>query len=71
MCLKIEERDLCDDHPVEVIFDLGEDQRDISMRGQITRVEDAGSSACVGIQFTNLFSLSHKTVQQYLNKNLN
>ena len=66
--------DLLRDHTVEVIFDLGQEQRDVSMRGQITRVEGEGEGpgGCgIGVQFTNLFSLSHKAIEQYLHKNLN
>ncbi|MFA4875006.1 MAG: PilZ domain-containing protein [bacterium] len=71
MYLKVEETNIQGDHPVEVIFDLDEEQRDVSMRGQITRIEGSGDSACIGIQFTNLFSLSHKAVQHYVNKHHN
>lgn len=72
MFIQTMHNDLLRDHTVEVIFDLGQDQRDLSMRGQITRVEEGGpEGSSIGVQFTNLFSLSHKAIEQYLHKNLN
>ncbi len=71
MYLSVEQSSLSKDPSVEVIFDLNEKERDISMRGQITRIDDADDHTGMGIQFTNLFSLSHKTIQQYVNKHLN
>lgn len=71
MYLKAEATDFSSDTPIEVIFDLGGEKRDLSMRGRITRVEAGGEDANVGVQFTNLFSLSHKAIQEYLRKNLN
>ena len=72
MFIQTMHHDLLRDHTVEVIFDLGQDQRDVSMRGQIMRVEPSGTEGSgIGIQFTNLFSLSHKAIEQYLHKNLN
>lgn len=56
--------------PVEVIFDLDADQRDVALMGKIRRVESRKSETGVGIQFSNLFSGSHKAVQDYLRKNL-
>ncbi len=60
-------------HPVEIIFDLSEEQRDVAMRGQITRLEEreVQNHIDIGVQFTSLFSLSHKAIEQYVNKNLN
>ena len=71
MHLKAEAADLTSDGAIEVIFDLGGEKRDLSMRGRITRVEAGAEEANVGVEFTNLFSLSHKAIQEYLRKNLN
>ena len=72
MYLHADHHDIRPDLPVEVIFDLGDDQRDISMRGQILRVDREGQEpAGLGIRFTNLFSLSHKAVEHYVHQNLN
>ena len=70
MYLKTEKTRISTDRPVEIIFDLSNANRDVSMRGQVTRVEDADDKSGVGIQFTNLFSLSHKAVQKYVNEKL-
>jgi len=71
MLLKAEGKEIAPEGSVEVIFDLGEYGRDISMRGQVARFEAGDNTANMGVQFTNLFSLSHKAVQEYLRKNLN
>jgi c-di-GMP-binding flagellar brake protein YcgR len=71
MYLCVENSTVSSDQPVEIIFDLDENERDISMRGQITHVEDADDGKGVGIQFTNIFSLNHKTIQQFVNRHLN
>lgn len=71
MLLRTEGSDISAEGPVEVIFDLGEYGKDISMRGRITRLDTASEEADMGVQFTNLFSISHKAIQEYLRKNLN
>ncbi len=58
--------DVSIDAPVEIIFDL-EGNRDLSLRGQITRVEGTTDRSGLGVQFTNVFSMSHKAVQDYCN----
>ena len=55
--------------PVEIIFDL-EERRDLSLIGKITRVESGSGASGLGVQFTDVFSLSHKVVQDYLRTNL-
>jgi c-di-GMP-binding flagellar brake protein YcgR len=70
MYLKTGKTQISTDRPVEIIFDLSESNRDVSMRGQVTRIEDADEGSGVGVQFTNLFSLSHKAVQKYVNEKL-
>ena len=63
--------DIVDNAPVEVIFDLDEKSKDISLRGRVARVETKGDATGFGMQFTNLFSTGRKTIQEYINKNLN
>lgn len=71
MYLEVDKSQIINGSPVEVILDLDSVNRDVSMRGQITRVEDMDDQKGIGVQFTNIFSLSHKTVQRYVNENLN
>ncbi|HPM41394.1 MAG TPA: PilZ domain-containing protein [bacterium] len=71
MLLRAEGKGIAPEGSVEVIFDLGEFGRDLSMRGRIARFDSADEKADMGVEFTNLFSLSHKAVQEYLRKNLN
>ncbi|MFH0799811.1 MAG: PilZ domain-containing protein [Pseudomonadota bacterium] len=56
---------------VEIIFDLGARQKDLSMRGRITHVVTSADATDAGVQFTNLFSVSHKAIEEYLGQNLN
>ena len=71
MCIRAEGSELASEEPVEIIFDLEEGQKDLSVRGRITRVETETDAASIGVQFTNLFSVSHKAIAEYLKKNLN
>lgn len=70
MYLKTGKTKIATDRTVEIIFDLSESNRDVSMRGHITRIEDTDEGSGVGVQFTNLFSLSHKAIQEYVNEKL-
>lgn len=71
MCLRADAEEISENGNVEVIFDLGEEKRDLSLRGRITRIETAAETSTVGVQFTNLFSLSHKAIEEYLRKHQN
>jgi hypothetical protein len=71
MFLQVEQPDVGRDQSIEVIFDLNDAHRDVAMRGTITRVESEGEGARIGVRFTNLFSLSHKAIEQYLHQHLN
>ena len=71
MYIRADEPGVASEKPVEVIFDLTEDDKDVAMRGNVTRIEDAKGHTGLGIQFTNLFSLSHKAIERYLRNNLN
>lgn len=68
--LRVDRSSIVRNRPVEIIFDLNDSARDVSMRGQVIRVEDADDHKGVGIQFTNLFSKSHKTVHEYVTEHL-
>jgi len=70
MCLRSTEKIIVSDSPVEVIFDLDQEKRDIAMMGKITRVTSEGKEATLGVQFTNLFSLNRKAIDEYLGKHL-
>jgi hypothetical protein len=66
-CIQTSEANLDFETPVEIVFDLDEKQRDISMRGNIVHQGEEKA----GVRFSNLFSDGHKAVQEYLRKNLN
>jgi c-di-GMP-binding flagellar brake protein YcgR len=70
MYLRVESSPIQSDRPVEIIFDLNGKSRDVAMRGLITRVDDEAGGRGLGVQFTNLFSLSHRAVQQYVTEHL-
>jgi uncharacterized protein (TIGR02266 family) len=55
---------------VEVTFDLDEENRDISLSGVVARV-DKNPENCIGVQFGNFFSSSHKALREYLREKLN
>lgn len=69
MYINVKHPDISESAPVEITFDL-EEKRDISLIGKITRVESAAGASRLGVQFTDVFSISHKTVQDYLRTNL-
>jgi PilZ domain len=71
MYLHVEPSEIATKAPIEVIFDLSMDERDVAMCGKVTRVDADPSGVGFGVQFTNLFSVSHKALQRYLQKNLN
>ena len=73
-CLHVDSPEVNDLASVEIIFDLDDCQRDVSMRGSVvycapTTATKEGITA--GIRFSNLFSNGHRVVQEYLRKNLN
>jgi len=55
---------------IEVIIDLSKEDRDVSLRGEVTRIED-GKGSRVGIKFTNLYTVGHQTLEKFINRNLN
>ncbi len=55
---------------IEVIIDLSKEERDVSLRGEVTRVEGEKGSR-VGIKFTNLYTVGHQTLEKFINRNLN
>lgn len=71
-CLNLESDniDLSDNNNVEVIIDISQKDRDISIRGEITRIED-GERSRLGVKFTNLYTVGHQTLEEFINKNLN
>jgi len=71
MLIRADQPGVRTDKPVEVIFDLSESERDVAMRGNVTRTDDMSDHTDLGIQFTNLFSISHKTIERFLKGHLN
>lgn len=74
-CIRTADQDLDIDSSVEIIFDLDESSRDVSMRGSVVHIAGASEresdSTTAGIRFSNLFSDGHKAIQDYLRKNFN
>lgn len=72
VCLNVEadELDLGNKKKVEVVIDLSKDEIDVSLRGEIIRV-DTGEKPKLGIKFTNLYTVGHQTLERFINKNLN
>ncbi|MBN1283681.1 MAG: PilZ domain-containing protein [Proteobacteria bacterium] len=66
MYIRADQQCISNNRPIEVIFDLSDKDRDVAMRGNITRVEESGTETGIGIRFTNLFSLSHKAIERFL-----
>lgn len=56
---------------IEVVFDLPDRKKDVSVLGQIIRMESQKKTTKLGVRFSNLYSMSHKTLQEFINKNLN
>lgn len=56
------------DGPIEVSFDLDKDNKDLSLSGNVARVEKS-DSIYIGVQFKNPFSSSYKTLREFLTKN--
>jgi len=71
MFVKVRGGEFSADSPVELIFDLGGGDRDVAMSAKITHLAESKGRAEIGVQFLNLYSLSHKAVQEYLRKGLN
>lgn len=70
ICLATEETEVIDDNNVEVIIDLAASELDVSVRGKIVRVSE-GRQKKVGIQFTNLYSIGHQTIEKFIQKHKN
>ena len=73
-CIRTDAANLDADSPVELIFDINDQHSDVSMRGSIVRSDKdpkQKDGCTAGVRFSNLFSDGHKTVQEYLRKNLN
>ncbi|PIR21345.1 MAG: hypothetical protein COV45_00955 [Deltaproteobacteria bacterium CG11_big_fil_rev_8_21_14_0_20_47_16] len=52
---------------VEVVLDLGEMEKDVTLRGTVVRL-DAQDQKKVAIQFVNLLSNGHASLQRFLKK---
>ena len=70
MYVETETRELGLNSTVEVTFDLDSENRDVSLCGVISRVEDAPKPR-IGIQFGSFFSAGHKTLREFLRKHVN
>ncbi len=70
MCLTTDSPEVAGSGDVEVIFDLSATELDVSVRGQIVHL-DPGANKKIGVQFTNLYSLGHKAIERYIQKNRN
>lgn len=70
MCLATDSPEVVGNDDVEIILDLSAAELDISIRGKVVRI-NPGVSKKVGVQFTNLFSLGHKAIERFIQKNKN
>lgn len=72
VCLDLENLEVEDieNDKVELVIDLSSETKDVSIRGEVTRVEQADGRK-LGIKFTNLFTVGHQTLEKFINKNLN
>lgn len=72
VCLTIDEDELAwiDNANVELIIDLSQTEKDISLRGEVTRVE-AEDKSKLGVKFTNLYTVGHQTLERFINGHLN
>ncbi len=73
-CIRTDAVDLDAESSVELIFDINDQHSDVSMRGNVVHraKDEKRTDGCIaGVRFSNLFSDGHKTVQEYLRKNLN
>lgn len=65
MLLITEPGDITSNAPVEVIFDLPNNERDVTMRGEIVRI-GGNVEPEVGIRFTNLYTLGYHALERFV-----
>jgi hypothetical protein len=70
MCLTADSPKISDEGDVEVIFDLSATEVDVSIRGKIVHLDEGGTKK-IGVQFTNLYSVGHKAIEKFIQKNRN
>ena len=72
ICLFVKESKVTSSHnkKVEVVMDLSQKERDVSIRGEVIRME-TGNQSKISIKFTNLYTVGHQTLENYINRNLN
>lgn len=72
ICLDVDGAEIAtsDNKPVEIVIDLSQEERDVSLKGVVTRIEGADKSR-VGIRFTNLYTVGYQTLEQFINRSLN
>lgn len=69
--IRAEDSSILSNSNVEITFDIDDQNKDISMRGNVTRVDSKEETSDFGVEFVNLFSQSFKALQEYLGKNHN
>lgn len=70
VCLSTDNPDVVGGGDVEIVMDLSREEPDVSVRGKIVRI-NPGTQKKVGIQFTNLFSIGHKAIEKFIQRNRN
>jgi len=58
--------DVSSDLPVEVIFDIDGQRRDVSFTGRIKHLERWESESKFGVEFTSVFSKGQGIIQEFL-----
>lgn len=66
ICAHIDDPNIASDDNIEIIFDLDNNLKDLSIRGKVAHVEPSEDGAKIGIQFTGVFSDSFEAIQKYL-----
>lgn len=70
MLLTTEVHDVTTNAPVEIIFDLSNMERDVTLRGEIVRI-GASERSTVGVHFTNVYAIGHRTLERFLKRHKN
>lgn len=57
--------DVTTNAPVEVILDLSDAERDLTVRGEVIRISSPDTPQ-IGVQFTNFYALGYQTIERFV-----
>lgn len=66
MSIRADSSDVSSDMSLEVVFDLDDANRDISLFGRVRHLERTEDSSKFGVQFSNIFSEGQKAIRSFL-----